>query len=61
MKSIVSDIFRTIPTRYRGGDVPPGFKARIGFDIDGIRRTVSMDGDDCQVSDAIAEGCDSVI
>ncbi|HOD72632.1 MAG TPA: SCP2 sterol-binding domain-containing protein [Deltaproteobacteria bacterium] len=61
MKEIVGDIFLTIPSRYRGGDAPPGFRARIGFDIDGIRRTVSMDGAQCLVSDAVEQGCDSVI
>lgn len=61
MKSIVSDIFKTIPARFRGGDAPPGFKTRIGFDIDGIRWTASIDRGACSVSNTLEEGCISVI
>jgi diaminopimelate decarboxylase len=61
VKSIVKDIFKTIPERFRGGEAPPGFKARIGFDIDGIRWTASIDGGKCSVSDTLEEGCISVI
>ena len=61
MKSIVSDIFKTIPARFRGEDAPLGFKTRIGFDIDGIRWTASIDGGICSVSDTLEEDCISVI
>ncbi|MGC9324169.1 MAG: SCP2 sterol-binding domain-containing protein [Desulfomonilia bacterium] len=60
-QSIVRDIFESIPSRFRKTDVPAGFTAVVGFDIEGIHWTVHIDGSACRVIDSLKEGCTAVI
>ena len=52
---ILKDIFETMPSRFRSEEAEDGFRAGLGFDIDGMRWTVSVAGKSCKVSPKLIE------
>ena len=58
---ILKDIFETMPSRFRSEEAEDGFRAELGFDIDGMKRTLSVAGKSCKVSPKLIEGCNAVV